>query len=389
MMKKTNKKIREILYSFIVLALIIVSLVLIIKLNNYTKLNYSNKDVKNILAEKDIEFILTEDNEIKNVIFMLGDGMGEKHIKAAEMYKGETLNMQKIQNKCYITTNSLQGITDSAAAATAYATGYKTYNNIVGKDKDKKDVENIIEYANKRGLKTGIVCTQKINHATPAGFSVHHKYRKDYDIIANLQIESCVDLMFGGGRKYFKKYEDKMNENEFVWINDFSKLDNVTKDSRVIGTFADDTISKEKDRVSLSDMSSEAFNRLENDNGFFLLIEGSDIDSYSHKADMDKMLDEMIDFDDAVLIAKEYVDNHPGTLLIVTADHECGGLDLTGITSAEELDDSLFTSGGEHTGVNVLLFAYGIGAEELTESEVIDNTAVNKFLKQAIKRGIE
>lgn len=333
--------------------------------------------------------IPTTENKIKNVIYMIGDGMGENHIIAGALYKGEKLNIQNIKNKSYVTTASISTVTDSAAGATALATGYKTINGFVGKDKYGNDVENLIEYTNSKGLKTGIACTQILNHATPAAFSVHNIYRYNYDEIVQLQIESCVDIMFGGGRNYFSKYESKMADNNYKWINDLSELENINKNEKIIGTFASESISKEKDRISLANMTKEALSRLENDNGFFLMVEGSDIDVYSHESNMSKMLTEMIDFDDAVGVAMEYVNNNQDTLLVVTADHETGGLTLDGVTSSNQLNNSLFTSEGQHTNSNVIVYAYGIGARDITQYDIIDNTSIYKFIKQAITNNYE
>ena len=327
--------------------------------------------------------IPSTESKIKNVIYMIGDGMGENHISAGEFYKGEKLNIQNIKNKNQVKTASLSTITDSAASATALATGYKTTNGAIGKDKNKNDIQNLIEYSNGKDMKTGIVCTQILNHATPAAFSVHNTYRYNYDQIAASQIESCLDLMLGGGRKYFYNYKSMIAHNNYKWINEISELENVEKNERIIGTFAEESISKEKNRTALSYMAEEAIARLENEKGFFLMIEGSDIDSYSHEQNMDKMLIEMIDFDDAVEVAMSYVDKNPDTSLIVTADHETGGLKVDKYMHKEQLTNKLFTT-TEHTENDVALYAYGVGANDITKYEIIDNTSIYKFIKQGI-----
>lgn len=365
-------------------AIVILSVVLLI----FTLL--SSSIINKIANQKwQPEQIPTTDKKIKNIIYMIGDGMGENHIIAGALYKGEELNIQTIKNKSYVITSSTEEVTDSAAAATALATGYKTNNGIIGKDQYGNDLENLIEYANKMGMKTGIVCTQILNHATPAAFSAHNYSRYNYDEIAKSQIESCVDLMLGGGREYFSKYESKMLENNFKWVNSFSELSSVSKEDKVIGTFASASISEEENRVSLKDLTEEALSRLDNENGFFLMVEGSNIDTYSHQSNIEKTLNEIIDFDDAVEVAKEYVDRNQDTLLIVTADHETGGLNLDGLATAEQLTDSLYTSNGTHTSANVLIYAYGISAEDLTQYNLIDNTAICNFIKQGLKNGYE
>ena len=178
-----------------------------------------------------------------------------------------------------------------------------------------------------------------------------------------------------------------MQSNNITYINQLSDISGIDANKRVIGTFAAESISEvDGTRTSLKDMTTMAFSRLENENGFFLMIEGSDIDSYSHSIDMSKMLTEMIDFDEAVGAAIKYVDEHEDTLLVITADHETGGLNLDGITSSEQLENSLFTSGGAHTETNVLVYAYGLGAQDLTNYDLIDNTSIFKFIKQALAR---
>lgn len=381
-MKRINKNI-------IIIILLLISIVCTVFLIHKSN-NSQSKIVNYEYSKKENTYSISMTNKkIKNIIYMIGDGMGENHIVAGELYKGGELNMQTITNKSYVITASTEAVTDSAAAATALATGYKTNNGTIGKDQNRNNVENLIEYTNKKGLKTGIVCTQILCHATPAGFSVHNDYRYNYDEIVQSQIASSIDLMFGGGREYFSKYESQMKENNCKWINSLSELNSASIDERIIGTFANDSISKDSNRIALKFMTKEAISRLENNNGFFIMIEGSDIDTYSHESNMSQMLNELIDFDDAVGVAKQYVDEHPETLLIVTADHETGGLTLDGVTSANELSDSLFTSNGQHTGSNVLVYAYGVGAEDLTENEIIDNTFICKFIKQVLDNNYE
>jgi len=198
-----------------------------------------------------------------------------------------------------------------------------------------------------------------------------------------------VDLMLGGGRIYFRKYQTEMIENNFNWVNNLYELRTVDKSNKVIGTFGENSISLEIQRVSLADLTKEAISRLDNSNGFFLMIEGSDIDTYSHQGNLSKTINEMIDFDNAVKVAKEYVDKNKDTLLIITADHETGGLNLDGITTSNELNDSLFTSNGAHTSNNVLIYAYGMGAKDLTRYNIIDNTYICKFVRKGIMNNYE
>ncbi len=345
-------------------------------------------------------------NDSLNIIFMIGDGMGQNHIKAGEINKGSKLHMQTIPNQAEVTTYSFSvanegaSATDSAASATALATGVKTKNYYVGKDIVKNNVQNLTEYSRSLGLKVGTVSTQTIYHATPAGFTAHTSDRNNYWLIAKRQItEEQVDLMIGGGQEQFNGFPQEMAQNGYNYVTNFTDLANYTKDEKVIGAFSWDRMTKDGEGnakpadPSLVEMTKAAIARLENDNGFFVMIEGSDIDTYSHKGQMGNMLNELNGFDNAVKVAMDYVDTHPNTLLIVTADHETGGLNLENITAKEELTDQLFQNGSngyyDHTNSNVLVYSYGKDAEELMSKEVIDNTDIHRFVRRKLQENDE
>lgn len=324
-----------------------------------------------------------EQYAVKNVIFMIGDGMGSEQIKAGSIYKGETLHMQQMPYSTMVTTYSNSGITDSAAAATALATGYKTANNMVGMLEDGTKVENLVEFSKARGLKTGVIATQVTPHATPAGFTAHVSARYSYNSIAAQQLTQQLDLLFGGGSSYFDTRTEAIEANNYIWIKDLSEIASVPADKNVLGTFSTSYITAD-DEPHLKDMTAAGLERLSNENGFFTMIEGSDIDSYAHKNDMDKMLKELIVFDDAVEVAQKYVEDHPDTLLIVTADHETGGLKIPDNATTEDLTDNLFTT-GNHTGADVPVFASGARAWELCSEPIIDNTEIHDFIADAIE----
>lgn len=366
-----------------------------------------------------------------NVIFMIGDGMGQEHIKAGEINKGAKLYMQTIPNRTQVTTYSFSVAnagapsTDSAASATALATGVKTWNYYVGKDISQNNVENLTEYCHRLGMKTGVVCTQTLYHATPAGFTTHTSNRNYYATIARRQVtEEEVDLMLGGGQQFFSGTEEllqqvlneqqikvnadkdglyhqdlrqAMTENGYKYITDFSELSKINKNEKVIGAFSWGRLTEgyggahQNANPSLVQMTKSALSRLENENGFFMMIEGSDIDTYSHVADMEHMLDELNGFDQAVKVAMDYVDSHPNTLLVVTADHETGGLNLYDASTKDQLSNSLFTNQTgndywDHTNNDVAVYSYGKYAEELTKDrDVIDNIEIHNFIKQKLQ----
>lgn len=331
------------------------------------------------------------DTKVKNVIFMIGDGFGEKQAQAGELYKGGKLVFRTGEENGWYrnwqTTHDADypKFTDSAAAATALATGVKVHDSVVGISPGGKWVENLTEFSKARGLKTGIVVTQVLPHATPAGFTAHVDSRHSYDEIATQQVKQNIDLMFGGGSTYFNARKSLMNDLGYSYVTNFSDVSNVPADQKLIGAFKDSYIKHSDSNLPmLADTTKKALERLTNDDGFFVMIEGSDIDAYAHNSNMADMLDEIIVFDNAVKVAQQYVDEHPDTLLIVTADHETGGLDLSGVTDKSQLTNGLFKSGGTHTGQSVPLYAYGKGAQELTQYNTIDNTEIHQFVTDVL-----
>lgn len=331
------------------------------------------------------------DTKVKNVIFMIGDGFGEKHAQAGELYKGGKLVFRTGEENGWYrnwqTTSDADypKFTDSAAAATALATGVKVNDSVVGIAPDGKWVENLTEFSKARGLKTGIVVTQVLPHATPAGFTAHVSSRHSYDDIATQQIKQNIDVMFGGGSTYFNARKSLMDDLGYSYVTDFADVASVPASQKLIGAFKDSYIKHSDTNLpALADTTKAALNRLTGDDGFFVMVEGSDIDAYAHGSNMADMLDEIMVFDKAVKVAQDYVDEHPDTLLIVTADHETGGLDLSGVTDKSQLTNSLFKSGGTHTGQSVPLYAYGKGAQEITQFDTIDNTEIHQYVTDVL-----
>lgn len=363
--------------------------------------NGSNQRTQNITGFKDGQIFMPDANDktenagvttyggtleyykVKNVILMIGDGMGAEQAKAGEIYKGSKLVMQTLPYSTMVTTYSKDGTTDSAAAATAMATGHKTANNMVGMLPDGTKVENLVEFSQARGLKTGIIVTQVMPHATPAGFTAHVAARYSYNSIAAQQLNAQVNLLFGGGGSYFDGREEAIAANNYQWVNDLKDVASVPADKNVLGTFNTSYITAD-DQPRLAETTKAGLERLTNDNGFFTMIEGSDIDSYCHQNDMGKMLKEMIVFDEAIEVANNYVKEHPDTLLLVTADHETGGLKVPDGATAENLTDSLFST-GNHTGADVPLYAAGARAWDFCSSNKVDNTFIHDFIADVIE----
>ena len=324
-----------------------------------------------------------ENNAPKNVILLISDGTGLSQISSAFYFKETVPNYARFENIGLInTSSSREDITDSAAGATAFACGVKTYNGAIGVADDSTDVANLVEIATKKNIKTGLIATSSITHATPASFYAHSLNRGLAEEIALHLSESDVDFFAGGGLQYFNKRADgrnlvdEMKANKF-WIDttslsDISKLPSTEK----LGYFlAQNAMSKiEEGRgdflVNAMDLGIQFLGK-DNAN-FFMMVEGSQVDWGGHANNASYLVSEMIDFDDAVGKALDFAEKDGNTLVIVTSDHETGGFTLAAKKKKRE-DGSeysdyseigmIFSTGG-HSATLIPVFAYGPGSEE-------------------------
>jgi alkaline phosphatase len=292
----------------------------------------------------------------KNIIMIVGDGMGPAYTTAYRYYNDDPTTVeieQSVFDKHYVGTSStypakVSGyITDSAAAATALATGVKTYNDAISVDTNKKPLLTVLEWAKQQGKKTGIVVTSQINHATPASYLSHNENRNNYNAIADSYIDNGIkaDLYFGGGWKYFIR-EDRHLVNEFKaagfqYIDDYQELSTLERNKPVLGLFGDSGLpwsldDKEKHRLSL--MTETATKQLKNPNGYFMLVEASQIDWGGHGRDIGAAMAEMDDLAKTIAFLEEYVAKNPDTLVVLTADHSTGGLSIGRKTAKSNKD---------------------------------------------------
>ena len=277
----------------------------------------------NLCYAKYKEYDLDTTTEIKNIIIMIGDGMGQNHIKAAEIQKGDKLNMKTMKYSGKVTTSSLDGITDSAAASTAISCGYKTHNKSIAVNGDGDSVENLFEFAKSNGMKTGFAVTEFLPHATPAGFSSHEKSRDAFQSILKQQVNNQVNVMLGGGQRFYNDtLYRQLEANNYKYVSNVVDLRTFDKTStrNLIGLFKYEVILAGY-QPSLNEMTLKALNLLNNDNGFCLLVEGSDIDTRASKCDMDGMLREMTVFDNAVDTVLQFAEENPGTLVKIGRAH--------------------------------------------------------------------
>jgi len=328
----------------------------------------------------------TNGNKI-NVILLIGDGMGLAQIQAATTVNGNFLNIERCTYVGISKTSSADSyITDSAAGGTALSTGTKTYNGAIGVDVKKNSLITILEIAEAHNLSTGLVSTSAITHATPASFIAHQPRRDDYEAIAKDFLKTEIDVFIGGGKNHFTKRADGIDLTEalrkrgYNVVYDQTALQKIT-DGKVAALLADEQLpyfSKGRGEM-LENSTKKAIELLsKNENGFFLMVEGSQIDWACHANDKENVIAETIDFDKAVKVALDFAENHPNTLVIVTADHETGGLTIIGGNKESNTVDAAFSTKG-HSAVMVPVYAYGINAELF--AGVYENTAIfNKML---------
>ncbi len=275
-----------------------------------------------------------------NYIFLIGDGMGLYQTKIFEyVQNGPSVTSDgesrfygyMLPYQCSVVTNSLSGVTDSAAGGTALATGYKTINGYIGKDKDLNDVMNLPELAHSLGMAAGVMSTEATTGATPAAFSVHADSRGDTNDIYAAQLSL-------------------KNQGFFI--------------ETATNTSIDRTLTK-KIREMLTSLA-------EDEDGFFLMYEEAYIDKECHNNDLAEVYKKMYRFNQAIGLFMEFAFYNPDTMIIITADHETGGL------TPDENGKLKFTS-DDHTGTNVLMFSYGIGTE-IFDGIAIENVQIPKTI---------
>lgn len=317
---------------------------------------------------------VTEPATPKNIIILIGDGMGVSQIYAGMTVNHGTLALEQFKHIGFVKTYSSDSyITDSAASGTALSSGKKTRNGMIGMDPDSVALKSVLEIAEENGLASGLISTSAITHATPASFISHQANRNMYEEIAADFLKTDIDLFIGGGRDHFIKRKDGRDLTKDLEDNGYEVLFGMDKIKEVTeGKLAGFTADGHNPRYSegrgdmLPDATSVALEILKkNEKGFFLMVEGSQIDWGGHANSTDYIVEEVIDFDNAVAEALEFAKADGNTLVVVTADHETGGMGLNGGNFEEGTVEVGYTTKG-HTGVMVPVFAYGPGAEKLT-----------------------
>lgn len=335
------------------------------------------------------------------VVFLIGDGVGAAYWTAAR-FTSQPLAVERFPIGGLVDTRSSSSwITDSAAGGTAYSAGVRTYNGAIGVGPDSLPVPNVLEMARDQGWATGIVVTSSVTHATPACFVAHAASRsQEYDIAEDL-LASRVDVFLGGGMSRFDgaSRPDSVDllatvRSTYTFVTSAAELAaaDLATSTRLAGLFAEVHMPPAAERTpTLPDMTRAALSVLSKDpDGFFLMVEGSQPDFLGHDhAPIEDVAREVLDFDTAIKVVLDFADANPGTLVVVVADHETGGLAI------ELTPDSLRAEGAApapfaayattgHTGQMVPLFAKGPGAERF--GGIKDNFQVGRILQELVKR---
>jgi len=343
--------------------------------------------------------------KVRNIIFCIGDGMGLGQITLARMEAtgpDGALYMERMPVVGSVRTHSANAlVTDSAAASTALASGIKTNNGMLGTTPDGTSYQTILEAAKAKGTATGLVVTSRITHATPAAFASHVTSRKMQDKIAEQLIANKVNVLFGGGQEYFlPKSSNKSKRNDqkdlikqakeagYLYIRTAEEL-RTARHTHILGLFQLGPLTTVAPEPSLAELTTKAIDILSREGkghkkrGFFLMVEGSQIDWACHDNDAARTIRQTLLFDQAVKAAIDFALKDKHTLVIVTADPETGGLTIKdGSLKGNDLDVDWSTDG--HSAMPVPIYALGPKADIF--AGMYDNTEVPR--KFAILLGI-
>ena len=340
-------------------------------------------------AQKQETKVVNQPIKPKNVIFLIGDGMGLNQLYAGMTANGGHLNIERcIYTGIAKTYSANSYITDSAAGGTALATGNKTNNGMIGMNSDSVAVKSVLSFAEDAGLLTGLVATVRITHATPAAFYAHQISRNMYEEIAVDMLTSGVDFFVGGGRKNFEVRKDSLNYSDSlrnINYNIVYSIDSV--EAPVLLPFgalcADVDMPKASERgdflPSAVDLAIKSLDA--RGNGFFLMVEGSQIDYQGHGNDSQGVIDEVLDFDRAIKVALDFAERDGETLVVITADHETGGMTILNGSYDEQTLEAQFNTGG-HTGTMVPIYSFGPGADKFTG--IMENIDIPKRIKSVM-----
>lgn len=317
----------------------------------------------------------------RKVILLIGDGMGLTQITAGSIAKKTPLVLEQFHFIGLVKTYSTKLITDSAAGATAMATGSKTYNGAIAMNIKQEKLPTILEKAEKKEWRTGIVTTATVTHATPACFYGHQPTRSRVNqVLAAEFLTKDIEVLMGGGWNYFKKGPEGRDliaeaQDKGYFVTDSIQNVGAYRPDRMICLISPQLPPPVEERGNFLPLATnKAIDILgHGDKRFFLVVEGAQIDWGGHQNKSDYIISEMIDFDKAVEQAVEFAKRDGETLVVVTADHETGGYSINGGNQKKGEVKGKFTT-DYHTATMVPIFAYGPGAASFTG--IMDNTEI-------------
>lgn len=318
-----------------------------------------------------------------NVILMIGDGMGFNHLKTAEAIYGDLfMNTATVKGQVTTYSRNITKPTDSAASATALATGIKTYNGNIGEYMGKA-LTSTSEIAKSLDMAVGIIATEGVDGATPSGFSAHTNSRNNLDEILNDQLASNIDVFIGSNIARYESKKTMIEDAGYYFADSMDNLD--MSQNKIFASFEeipleDGGITKPT-LASLATMTMQKLNQ--NTNGFFMMIEESHIDKCSHNNDVIGAMSHVKAYDNAIKAVVEYAEEIGNTIVIVTADHETGGLQYNG-ESKDNINDNMYTL-TSHSGANVPYFVFG--NVDYDFADIMDNTQIAMLCQAIISAG--
>lgn len=324
---------------------------------------------------------------------MIGDGMGLPQITGAMYMQGNKTVFERFKNIGFHKSHASDNlVTDSAAGATAFASGVKTYNGAIGVNARKESIPTILEMAEKNGLATGMVMTCSVIHATPAAFIAHVPGREDREAIALAYLDTPIDIFIGGGLDYFTRRQDGRNLVDELTKKGYRISDFIHEEIAMLPVNTDKNIgyfTSNEEPLPLSqgrDYFLPAVNKAlgflkdRSNRGFFMMIEGSQIDWGGHANDATYVINEMQEFELAIADVLDFIEKDGETLLVITGDHETGGFAVQPGSKLNEILVSFTTK--SHTAIMIPVFAAGPGAEMFRG--IYENTAIFDKIKAAL-----
>jgi alkaline phosphatase len=331
-----------------------------------------------------------EGKKVKNIIFMIGDGMGLEQLSTAWVVNNRHLNIT--DNFTYVglqwTYSASKLVTDSAAAGTALFTGSKTNNGMLGMSADGQPLESLPEYAQSVGWKTGMSVVCRICDATPAAYAAHHANRDSLYSITAQMVDSGLDFISGGGLRWWENRPDgrdltaEVEAKGYTFVKDIESLQAVEQ-GPVIALTSYMELPAGLDRgTQHQDAVKKALELLDNEEGFLLMVEGSCIDDWCHANKVGYAVEEILDFDRTVGAVLEWAAQDGETLVIVTADHSTGAMTLLGGKVDEQRVAVNFANTG-HNGIALPVYAWGPCAEKFVG--IYENAELSRKIKELIK----